>query len=64
MREKLTKIMGSDYFTTTPEIKAPVDYAAAGNYGSFQVPVDVQGQVEVPNVEHHQQEVKIYSFLN
>ncbi|KAM7484318.1 hypothetical protein LguiA_000327 [Lonicera macranthoides] len=56
LREKLTKIMGSDYFTTTPEIKAPVDYAAAGNYGSFQVPVDVQGQVEVPNVEHHHEE--------
>lgn len=31
--------MASDYFTTTPEIKAPVEVAAAaGNY-TFQVPV-------------------------
>ncbi|KAL8532560.1 hypothetical protein ACS0TY_008955 [Phlomoides rotata] len=40
LREKLNKIMASEYFTTTPEIKAPVDVAAAaGNYNSFQVPV-------------------------
>ncbi|KAL6566494.1 hypothetical protein OROGR_002109 [Orobanche gracilis] len=40
LREKLNKIMASDYFTTTPEIKAPVEVAAAGvNYTSFQVPV-------------------------
>ncbi|KAK4402919.1 hypothetical protein Sango_1032600 [Sesamum angolense] len=40
LREKLDKIMASDYFTTTPEIKAPVEVAAAvGNYTSFQVPV-------------------------
>lgn len=33
--------MSSEYFTTTPEMKAPVEVAAAaaGNYGSFQVPV-------------------------
>lgn len=31
--------MGSDYFTTTPEMKAPVEMAAAANYGSFQVPI-------------------------
>ncbi|CAL9216169.1 unnamed protein product [Arabidopsis halleri] len=43
LREKLKKIMGSDYFTTTPEMKAPVDVAAAaGNYTSYQVPVDVE----------------------
>lgn len=31
--------MASEYFTTTPEIKAPVEVAAAaGNY-TFQVPV-------------------------
>ncbi|KAL3824184.1 hypothetical protein ACJIZ3_020213 [Penstemon smallii] len=40
LREKLNKIMASDYFTTTPEIKAPVDVAAAGNYTSFQMPVN------------------------
>ncbi|XP_011086413.1 uncharacterized protein LOC105168156 [Sesamum indicum] len=40
LREKLDKIMASDYFTTTPEIKAPVEVAAAvGNYTSFQVPM-------------------------
>lgn len=39
LREKLNKIMASDYFTTTPEIKAPVEMAAAaGNYVPFQVP--------------------------
>ncbi|KDP21243.1 hypothetical protein JCGZ_21714 [Jatropha curcas] len=40
LRERLNKIMASDYFTTTPEMKAPVEVAAAaGNYASFQVPV-------------------------
>ncbi|CAK9134329.1 unnamed protein product [Ilex paraguariensis] len=60
LREKLNKIMASDYFTTTPEMKAPVEVAAAasGNYGSFQVhesvvPVQVEG-----SVGHYQQEVK------
>ncbi|KAF2302426.1 hypothetical protein GH714_036291 [Hevea brasiliensis] len=58
LRERLNKIMASDYFTTTPEMKAPVEVAAAaaaGNYASFQVPVhrvpmsvpvQVQGSVE------------------
>lgn len=32
--------MVSDYFTATPEMKAPVDVAAAGNYAPFQVQVD------------------------
>ncbi|KAI5580786.1 hypothetical protein BDE02_08G176700 [Populus trichocarpa] len=42
LREKLNKIMASDYFTTTPEIKAPVEMAAAaGNYVPFQVPFSV-----------------------
>ncbi|KVI05589.1 uncharacterized protein LOC112525569 isoform X2 [Cynara cardunculus var. scolymus] len=46
LREKLTKIMGSDYFKITPEMKATADVAAeaAGNY-SFQVPVQVEGSV-------------------
>ncbi|XP_030479721.2 uncharacterized protein LOC115696964 [Cannabis sativa] len=38
LRERLSKIMASDYLTTTPEMKAPVE-VAAGNYASFQVPV-------------------------
>lgn len=46
LREKLNKIMASDYFTTTPEIKAPVEVAAAGNY-TFQVP-PVHGSVIPP----------------
>ncbi|XP_057508355.1 uncharacterized protein LOC130791230 isoform X2 [Actinidia eriantha] len=42
LRMKLNKIMASDYFTTTPEMKATVEMAAAaaGNYTSFQVPVN------------------------
>lgn len=41
LRERLNKIMSSEYFTTTPEMKATVEVAAAaaGNYPSFQVPV-------------------------
>lgn len=32
--------MASDYFTIIPEIRAPVEVAAAvGNYAAFQVPV-------------------------
>ncbi|WOL19660.1 hypothetical protein Cni_G28462 [Canna indica] len=35
LREKLNKILASDYFTTTPEMKAPGDVAAAvGKYGA------------------------------
>ncbi|WRX15264.1 hypothetical protein QQP08_007751, partial [Theobroma cacao] len=41
LRERLNKIMALDYFTTTPEMKAPVEVAAvaAGTYTTFQVPV-------------------------
>ncbi|KAK7362144.1 hypothetical protein VNO77_04247 [Canavalia gladiata] len=35
LRERLNKIMTSEYFITTSEIKAPVEVAAAGNYASF-----------------------------
>ncbi|KAJ6816755.1 uncharacterized protein M6B38_415635 [Iris pallida] len=53
LREKLKKIMASDYFTTTPEMKAPVDVAAAvGKYGS--VPA---GQVEGQEQEEEEEEV-------
>ncbi|KAJ0634395.1 hypothetical protein HanLR1_Chr17g0687651 [Helianthus annuus] len=51
LREKLTKIIGSDYFKITPEMKAPAVVAAeaAGNY-AFQVPV----QVESTDAPHEQ----------
>lgn len=45
--------MASDYFTTTPEMKAPVEVAAAaGNYTSYQVPVDMEA-----SAGHYQQKV-------
>ncbi|CAN6976180.1 unnamed protein product [Brassica rapa subsp. trilocularis] len=48
LREKLKKIMGSNYFTITPEMVAPVEAAAAaaGNYGSYQVPADTEQKEE------------------
>ncbi|XP_021731136.1 uncharacterized protein LOC110698036 [Chenopodium quinoa] len=42
LKEKLNKIMASDYFTATPQMKGPGEVAAAaavGNFGSFQVPM-------------------------
>ncbi|PIN17027.1 hypothetical protein CDL12_10332 [Handroanthus impetiginosus] len=65
LREKLNKIMASEYFTTTPEIKAPVEVAAAaGSYTNFQVPVhgsvvppvSMTVQVEDSATEHQQEE--------
>lgn len=60
--------MGSDYFTTTPEMKAPVEMAAAANYGSFQVPVhgsvvpvSVSVQVEGSTVQY--QEKVLLDFI-
>ncbi|KAK3027842.1 hypothetical protein RJ639_041476 [Escallonia herrerae] len=47
LREKLTKIMGSDYFTTTPEMRAPVDVAAAAANFGLGVNVPVQGGDEL-----------------
>lgn len=46
LKEKLAKIMASPYFTTLPEMKAPVEVvaAAAGNFGSFQAQVDGEYQ--------------------
>ncbi|CAI9768022.1 unnamed protein product [Fraxinus pennsylvanica] len=59
LREKLNKIMASDYFTTTPEMKGPIEVAAAaGNYTSFQVPVHgsvVPVQVEVSAAAYEQE---------
>ncbi|KAI4384250.1 hypothetical protein MLD38_002428 [Melastoma candidum] len=53
LRERLNKIMSLEYFTTMPEMKAPVEVAAAaaaGNYAPFQVqetfvPVQIEGSV-------------------
>ncbi|XP_077212728.1 uncharacterized protein LOC143858749 [Tasmannia lanceolata] len=46
LRERLNKILASDYFTTTPEMKAPVDVAAAaGKYASSQVSVQESSTV-------------------
>lgn len=57
LREKLAKIIGSDYLKITPEMKATADVAAeaAGNY-SFQVPVQVENSVS-------QHEQKVYSDI-
>ncbi|XAR53239.1 hypothetical protein NMG60_11021706 [Bertholletia excelsa] len=56
LRAKLNKIMASDYFITTPEMKAPVEMAAAagGNYASFgsMVPVSVPIQVEASDGQY------------
>lgn len=43
----MKKIMGSNYFTITPEmVVAPVEAAAeAGSYGSFQVAADSEQKV-------------------
>ena len=58
LREKLAKIIGSDYFKITPEMKATADVAAeaAGNY-TFQVPVQVE------SVAHHEQKVTYFGLL-
>ncbi|XP_065860902.1 uncharacterized protein [Euphorbia lathyris] len=62
LRDRLNKIMASDYFITSPEMKAPVDVAAAaGNYGSFQVPVQtvpisVPVQVEGSSEQYQENE--------
>ncbi|KAI3977983.1 hypothetical protein MKX01_032360 [Papaver californicum] len=59
LRERLNKIMASDYYTTTPEMKAPVEVAAAaGKFVPCRVPVF---ESSVPNetenaFRHYQQE--------
>ncbi|KAM5566593.1 hypothetical protein ABKV19_014977 [Rosa sericea] len=49
LRERLSKIMSSDYFTITPEMKAPEEMAAAagGNFAPFQ-------DEETPNLQGHE----------
>ncbi|XP_056855460.1 uncharacterized protein LOC130504873 [Raphanus sativus] len=51
LREKVKKIMGSNYFTITPEmVVAPVEAAAeAGHFGSFQVAADNEQKEDVSN---------------
>ena len=59
--------MASDYFTTTPEMKAPVEVAAAaaaGNYASFQVPVPVHVEGGSDSGLEYQQKVKCHLLLN
>ncbi|RZC23055.1 hypothetical protein D0Y65_002750 [Glycine soja] len=64
LREKLNKIMSSEYFTTTPEMKAPVEVAAAaagGNYVSFHVPVHgsvVPVEVEQPVFQSQEKQTR------
>eukprot|EP00262_Sarcandra_glabra_P003207 TRINITY_DN1378_c0_g1_i2.p1 TRINITY_DN1378_c0_g1~~TRINITY_DN1378_c0_g1_i2.p1 ORF type:complete len:458 (-),score=61.67 TRINITY_DN1378_c0_g1_i2:307-1680(-) len=73
LRERLNKILASDYFTTTPEMKAPVDVAAAaGKYTTSQVPVQdstvaappsplpalgVEGEGALGHYEHKDEEI-------
>lgn len=54
LREKLTKIVGSEFTKITPEIKPTADVAAeaAGSY-AFQVPVQVES-----TVTPHEEKVK------
>ncbi|OVA09088.1 hypothetical protein BVC80_9097g180 [Macleaya cordata] len=61
LRERLNKILGSDYLTTTPEMKAPVEVAAAA--GKYTVPVqhssapsEVPVQTEAVFVNDHQKD--------
>ncbi|XP_039139771.1 uncharacterized protein LOC120277092 [Dioscorea cayenensis subsp. rotundata] len=49
LREKLNKIMASDYYTTTPEMKAPVDVAAAVEKYTSSCQVQVSETSVVPS---------------
>lgn len=68
LRERLNKIMASDYFTTIPEIKAPVEVAAAaGDYVAFQlpigaVPITVPVQVEDSAEQYFQKNEETTSY--
>ncbi|KAM0983993.1 hypothetical protein ACFX2I_011394 [Malus domestica] len=59
LRERLSKIMATDYFTTTPQMKEVSAAAAAGNYAPFQVPVHESiSPVQVPVQLDFQQKVE------
>lgn len=72
LREKLNKIMASDYFTATPQMTGPgevVAAAAVGNFGSFQVPmhesivsVEVPVQVDGSVGQYHEMEENDTNF--
>ncbi|GKV22741.1 hypothetical protein SLEP1_g32577 [Rubroshorea leprosula] len=70
LRERVHKILASDYFTTTPEMKVPVEVVAAataGNYVPFQVPVpgvpvSVPVQVEGSAEQYLQKEEETASY--
>ncbi|KAG6758950.1 hypothetical protein POTOM_035413 [Populus tomentosa] len=63
LRERLNKIMASDYFTTTPEMKAPVEVAAAaGSYVPFQVPFSVPVQVDDSVAQYQPKEQETENF--
>ncbi|KAI3931373.1 hypothetical protein MKX01_040290 [Papaver californicum] len=40
LRKRVNKILGSDYLTTTPEMKAPVEVVVAATAGNYTVPVE------------------------
>ncbi|KAG9455746.1 hypothetical protein H6P81_000254 [Aristolochia fimbriata] len=68
LRERLNKILASDYFTTTPEMKAPIEVAAAaGKYAPCQVPLpetDVpESQEEVASIEQYEQKDEDVAYL-
>ncbi|KAJ4829715.1 hypothetical protein Tsubulata_035091 [Turnera subulata] len=67
LRERLNKIMASDYFTITPAINSSAEVAAAaaavaGNYASFQVPVPIPVQVEDPSVQYQHEVEEAENF--
>ncbi|URD98384.1 hypothetical protein MUK42_29022 [Musa troglodytarum] len=61
LREKLDKILASDYFTTTPEMKAPGDVAAAvGKYGAAcQVQISESTTMPSPMVQTEDSSVPV-----
>ncbi|XAR65141.1 hypothetical protein NMG60_11009120 [Bertholletia excelsa] len=69
LRAKLNKIMASEYFTKTPEMKATVEMAAAaaGNYASFPVhgsvgPVSMPVQLECSDAQYQQKDEDTLDF--
>ncbi|XP_026381410.1 uncharacterized protein LOC113276035 [Papaver somniferum] len=46
LRKRVSKILGSDYLTTTPEMKDPVEVVAAATAGNYTVP-EMKAPVEV-----------------
>ncbi|KAG6522031.1 uncharacterized protein LOC122052523 [Zingiber officinale] len=59
LREKLNKILASDYFTTTPEMKAPGDVAAAvGKYGAS-CQIHISEATTVPSLVVQSKDVQV-----